>query len=303
MISERTVLILGAGASMPFGFPSGGELKREIVSLQDGDSELMRWLLVSGFDHKEVVNFARALGESPFSSVDRFLEFTHGKYRRIGCAVIATEILLKSQKLASLRDYNWMEIFFGALAPQFEEGLTDSKLMVVTYNYDCSFEFLLWRGLQSSIEPKRAEVTFNKIKVIHLHGRIAPASDSRQLPSVCCETIQDSLDVQNGIRSFHEQNADMTQFEEARRAICAAKRICFLGFGYDRVNIEHLLRGSPQPDFSDKCLCGSALDRTEVENRNVNQEFFVSEFSFGKSDWDASRFLRESGVLEKICHL
>ena len=95
----------------------------------------------------------------------------------------------------------------------------------------------------------------------------------------------------------------MTQFEEARRAICAAKRICFLGFGYDRVNIEHLLRGSPQPDFSDKCLCGSALDRTEVENRNVNQEFFVSEFSFGKSDWDASRFLRESGVLEKICHL
>jgi len=31
MIKEKTVLILGAGASKPYGFPTGEELRREII--------------------------------------------------------------------------------------------------------------------------------------------------------------------------------------------------------------------------------------------------------------------------------
>jgi hypothetical protein len=289
---------------MPFGYPSGSELKRKIVGLQDNESELMRWLLASGFSRDTIVGFAKALSESPFSSVDRFLEFTLGKYREIGCAAIATEILLRSQDLVNQREYFWMEIIFGVLAPQFEEELRDKKLVVITYNYDCSFEFLLWRGLQSSIDLQRAKATFDSIDVIHLHGQIAPSNDPQQLPSVCTDVIQDSFkNLETGIRSFHEQNPEMDQFIRARKAIQAAKRVCFLGFGYDGVNLEHLLRGSEKPDFTAKFVCGSAFQRTEIENRNVNEEFFGGRLLFGKSDWDASRFLRESGVLEKNCHL
>src|SRR6267378_303056 len=35
MIEKRTVLILGAGASMPYGFPSGSGLRRHIIEYLD----------------------------------------------------------------------------------------------------------------------------------------------------------------------------------------------------------------------------------------------------------------------------
>jgi hypothetical protein len=37
MINKPTTLILGAGASAPFGFPTGNELKEKVLSLADDD--------------------------------------------------------------------------------------------------------------------------------------------------------------------------------------------------------------------------------------------------------------------------
>jgi hypothetical protein len=304
MIAEPTVLVLGAGASMPFGFPSGAGLKSKIVSLQDGDSELMRWLLASGFSRREIVGFAETLGMSLFTSVDRFLEFTHGEFRKIGCAAIATDILLTSQQLATRRDHDWMRIAFDKLAPEMEEQLYGDRLVVVTYNYDCSFEFLLWRGLKSAIRPlKRAHDTFGKIRVIHLHGRIAPTKDPWEDFPVEPKVIQDSFNhLDKGVVPSHERNPSTKEFEDARKTILKAKRVCFLGFGYDSTNLERL-RGDPKnPSWQNvEFICGSAHGRTENENQNVNQEFFGGKLAFGGSDWDASRVLREFGVLEKIC--
>ena len=36
MISKNTVLVLGAGASMDYGFPSGEELLQDIINILDG---------------------------------------------------------------------------------------------------------------------------------------------------------------------------------------------------------------------------------------------------------------------------
>jgi hypothetical protein len=304
MITKPTVLILGAGASMPFGFPSSSDLKTEIVSLQEKESELMRLLLASDFKHDEIVDFAKTLGASLFLSVDRFLEFTLGSYRRIGCAAIAAEILLKSRDLAMRRDFDWMGILFSALAPQFEEELYDDRLTVVTYNYDCSFEHLLWKGLQSSIQIKRAQETFDKIKVIHLHGKLAPSTEPRQLLLVCPQVVKDSFeDLENGIVASHERNPDTAQFRQAREILHKANRVCFLGFGYDCTNLERLLGGPNTRQLADKFVCGSAYNRTSMENWNVNKEYFDGTFRFGKSDWETPEFLRESSVLERICNL
>ncbi|MGD1089626.1 MAG: hypothetical protein ABR955_13025 [Verrucomicrobiota bacterium] len=37
MITKPTTLILGAGASKPFGFPTGNEIKERVLSLNNSD--------------------------------------------------------------------------------------------------------------------------------------------------------------------------------------------------------------------------------------------------------------------------
>ena len=46
MIEEKTVLILGAGASMEYGFPSGEELIEDIINYLDG------FILTSNIEQK-----------------------------------------------------------------------------------------------------------------------------------------------------------------------------------------------------------------------------------------------------------
>jgi hypothetical protein len=59
MIANRTTLILGAGASKPFGYPTGVELREQIIGrlgmrVQDPIYEELlnrfRWSLVSSID-------------------------------------------------------------------------------------------------------------------------------------------------------------------------------------------------------------------------------------------------------------
>jgi len=60
MIKTRTVLILGAGASMPYGYPSGKELKRIICGrLKDSESDLSRILRRLGTSPEKLLNLEK----------------------------------------------------------------------------------------------------------------------------------------------------------------------------------------------------------------------------------------------------
>jgi len=76
MIEKPTVLILGASASMPYGFPSGEELMQEILEKIRPNSakELFRVLLKFGFKPKDIDDFYNGLKHSQKFSVDEFLE-------------------------------------------------------------------------------------------------------------------------------------------------------------------------------------------------------------------------------------
>jgi hypothetical protein len=71
MITVPTVLVLGAGASAPYGFPSGAELRRIIISslkpkLPRG--QLPTLLIASGFSIEEINDFRAELMNSNTTS-------------------------------------------------------------------------------------------------------------------------------------------------------------------------------------------------------------------------------------------
>src|SRR6266550_7993398 len=55
MIKRATALVLGAGASAPFGFPSGRTLRDNIIrDLGTGSTDLYKALATSGFDARQI---------------------------------------------------------------------------------------------------------------------------------------------------------------------------------------------------------------------------------------------------------
>src|SRR5512136_2893926 len=93
MIAPSTVLVLGAGASKPYGFPLGNELKAEIAeSLRATKEDQFNQLVECEFDAEFVVEFQSALHDSIYETIDDFLD-SRPTYRRIGSFAIAQSIL------------------------------------------------------------------------------------------------------------------------------------------------------------------------------------------------------------------
>ncbi len=88
-LSEPTILLLGAGASKPYGFPLGSELRNLLVgSHNDTIEKIVR---EHGFDAGTVNEFKEALRYSDHPTMDIFLE-KKLKFRKIGSYFIAGDI-------------------------------------------------------------------------------------------------------------------------------------------------------------------------------------------------------------------
>ncbi len=89
MIKNKTVLVLGAGASAPFGFPTGQGLKDQVCDKTLQNSGTTQLLISFGFDGDIIRSFRKALINSGRLSVDAFLEY-RDNFLDIGKTAIAT---------------------------------------------------------------------------------------------------------------------------------------------------------------------------------------------------------------------
>lgn len=202
MIPQKTVLILGAGASVPFGFPAGKRLLKIIVhELRDSTTAMSHTLRDQGFDDNTIMTFRNALKRSSRPSVDAFLE-KRPEYEAVGTAAIAAA-LLPCEREAMLFDYwlqagigrsisfrqgahecpeppdkgNWYESLSGDLDEEvsFENfGQANNKLSVITFNYDRSLEHYLHIALVNGYGKKAEKCAkqLRQIKILHVYGSL-----------------------------------------------------------------------------------------------------------------------------------
>ena len=114
MIRNNTVLILGAGASKPHGFPTGHELFVEICNCYN--SYIHQHIIEAGFSSGDVRVFITALTQSGLDSVDVFLEYRM-EFADVGKAAIAAVLLpLEGRYLFKVnKNDNWYKYVFGQL--------------------------------------------------------------------------------------------------------------------------------------------------------------------------------------------
>src|SRR5437660_2575658 len=108
-LKKKTVLVLGAGASMPYGFPSGDELRQRIItSLKNFPTKvgparpLENLLNALGIEAYHVQHFRDELARAPHITIDRFLE-NRPEFERIGkLAITATLIPLEQDSIVPM---------------------------------------------------------------------------------------------------------------------------------------------------------------------------------------------------------
>ena len=176
MINKPTVFILGAGASIPYGYPSGETLVTETVSELSQRGLLFKLCRELGFNQLEISKFAETLNLSGDKSIDAFLE-RNPQFIKLGKIAITLKLIEKEDenRLFSPGNDKW----YGDLVNELKSSSTDTfvnNVSFLTFNYDRSFDHYLFVSIMNSYEEIKGDIQcaqiVSRIPIIHLHGHI-----------------------------------------------------------------------------------------------------------------------------------
>lgn len=243
MLTNPTVLILGAGASSDYNFPLGQGLRDLVCGLKGGAT--VEIIQDAGYTLTLINEFIDTLRKSGFSSVDWFLE-ERPEYIGIGKAAIAASLIPfeNSDRLfpPHAPQNHWYELLLNVLDRPLGKFETNN-LSIITFNYDRSLEHYLFTALTTRYRSsERAAEVMSKFSIVHVHGSLGgllPLEETGRFyePTLNPETIKLATEK---IVIVGEASGETNEFERARSFLQDAKRIVFLGFGYHPESIERL---------------------------------------------------------------
>lgn len=307
MLTAKTVFVLGAGASDPYGFPTGAALTRELLGSLNKRSRSPRTppfstyelLTDAGFDDDHIQAFRTSLRDSGRLSVDAFLEHRR-EFLKVGKAAIACALLPRENHecffgLDEAKDNHWYTYLFNKLSADFD-NLEGNDVAFLTFNYDRSLEYYLVTAIQHSYAKSfdEARRKVDRLRIVHLYGSLGPLTEEdaglwRRGKIITGETARAAAD---GIRIMYAPSDTAEQFAQAKQLLSEASVVCFLGFGYHPTNIERLLEAVSQRPHGHALGTAFGLGRAErasVENQ-IKQRLPV--FHLGEPHNGTLEFLR-----------
>jgi len=257
----RRVLVLGAGASCPYGFPMGAAL---LTRLQEYDESLWQMLADCGFKHCQYVKFIRALSCQEYSSIDEFL-IAQEEHREIGKAALASTLirLERPERLETdSTPSDWYTSFLSTRNWSCDDALSREWNIpfIITFNYDRSLEYATLRYSREVLgrSPGIGRITVERdsldlvaeafvidcMPILHVYGHLGvlPQFDSPGGMYGVRRDYDPTVDV-SSIRAAREEikligdaAISMWRVMLAQSAIRCAKRIDFIGFGFHQSN-------------------------------------------------------------------
>jgi hypothetical protein len=306
MIATSTVLVLGAGASYPYGFPTAEGLKELICEEFSSPSANASEFLSneSQYTPEEFFQFREAFLRSA-PSIDAFLQrrpnfMGVGKLAIAYCLMPIENEANLYQPDRNLRGGNWYKYLAGKLDSAFEE-FGNNKLSIITFNYDRSLEHYLLNYLLNLHGKSRDECAnaLEKIPIVHVYGQLGatpyPKQGSQQYRPDQVEYFIYVKTAADGIKLYHEEAE--TASTRARELLIGAKRVCFLGFGYHQFNVARLNIGGSS-DLSTTVI-GTAQGLTGMEVQNASNRLAEAiGGSITLSDMDSLSLLRHHMFLD-----
>lgn len=285
MIKEKTILVLGAGASQPYGFPLGRDLRQQILN-NIGNPSLPQFkvLVECGFDPKFIQSFHFNLFNGIQDTIDDFLD-DRSDFREIGSFAIAQVLMsLELEDHVSVK-HDWYPFLFKLL--DFRKPEPSPIMGIVTFNYDRSLEHYLTRTTEVSFLDKvraNASQKLHALPIIHLHGQLG-AYPNR--PYGNKETLDDLREASKAVKITSDSELDDSPvYATAKRLVDEAKQVVFLGFGYHKRSLERLgllvIKDS-------RTLYGTA--HSIGENRQRILDLFQAKITLNEHNWTINDYL------------
>ncbi len=250
MRQEPTTLILGAGSSCAFGFPTGEGLRQLIISYRDRRDVCTH----IGFGRDVVRRFIDSFSRSQLNSIDAFLGRNVAD-AEVGKGLVAFALLERENEAKLFEDIgdHWYRYMLNELVNSVSvwEDLDLSWLSVVTFNYERSLEHFLTVSLGEIFDrgPDEVASKLKQLQIVHVYGSLGALHGDDVDPTPFGGIATDQLELfvrrgAKGIQVVPEGRVDSPSFRQARELLGSAGAIYFLGFGFDAVNIERL--GGPE---------------------------------------------------------
>lgn len=264
MITENTVLILGAGSNVPYGFPTMRQLRQHIVR---GFRDYYINNFTTNRDENDVKIFLRSIDRfiSRFNSstlmIDEFLsDPDNADVRKIGklaiiCAIADFERQSTFREESKDPNSDWYTSFFQQLYRDLPDGekykLWNHNFKVITFNYDRSFEHFLYDSLIGAHFNRIDEIKdgMNEIEIIHVYGRMARLEWQHDTTYDKDPLYISYGNVKSGDQ--HDRCSDNIEImfttrlkndriKKIKEIIIDANKILFIGFGFDEYNLNNL---------------------------------------------------------------
>ncbi|MGE5499763.1 MAG: hypothetical protein ACM3Q2_16955 [Syntrophothermus sp.] len=269
MITKPTVFVLGAGASVPYGFPTGAELRLSICKNFHNKLSGIRSSVAYIKNHEpdeletQCNNFTKAFMNSGNSSIDLFLS-RRREFYDLGKMAIVMEIL-EAEKASNfcedsrIPEQDWYSYLFNRMTEDIRKSedwtsIINNQVHFITFNYDRSLEYFLFQCIYNSFSLQESDWgklrnVLRNIHISHVYGQIFKLvweleTDGR-VPveqylgygrAYDFETIQESI---KNIFTIYEER-ELIKKTGIREKMFEAERIFFLGFGFAPENMEIL---------------------------------------------------------------
>lgn len=302
MVKDYTTLIIGAGASTYYGFPTGTELCNEVIYYAErihqqpfgGDVTNLRKLLASEYyrsnDYLFLKEFANDLRGAKYPTIDEFI-YENPKYNEIAKLIISYIILdreKKSKKLLNGKIKNgkkyddWLNYLWVRLKPNDKHEFNKNHLTIFTFNYDRLIEFYIIDSIKHLYNVSREEAfKLKKTPIFHVYGQTGSLDPNSQdyipygeIPNEtilykASKSIKLMYDEKNSVNKFPPDNF----YLNLEMAYNDSSYIYFLGFGYDKFNMQRI-------DFDklikikDRKILGTAyrmgaIDKEDIINKDL----------------------------------
>lgn len=308
MIKEPTLFVVGAGASVSLGFPTGASLVSSISQKLRFDldafgkvqGEEILWRAIDlyckevGGNIQEYFNAAREIssGIGLTDSIDRYVDsHSHDPtFAAVAKLAIAFFILeaeataneqyysrMQELKFLNVPENYWLASFCKLHFANYKRNDLDSifeKVAFVSFNYDRCIQNNLAIGLAKHFRLTDSEATqlVTKAKIVHPYGSLGDTfggSNSHPFPFGSRLSSTTIVAASKGINTFTE-GPNNTNFKLMMRELMDwTKNIVFLGFGFAEPNLR--LLGSSDVTKPPKQIIGTAFKMTRPNISYLDQ--------------------------------
>lgn len=277
--SQKTIFIVGAGASREVNLPIGSELKTSIArdfqsrSGASGDEVILGAIReASGGKILPFLDTCKHIRDAmPLAiSIDNFIDVHSEDERIVLCGKLAiVRTILQGEAGSSLfmnqsqgnrqlkfnqLEKTWFNSFFHLLTQNCKSSDLAKRLSSVafiTFNYDRCIEHYLYYALQEFYRIDASEVAQllrEHLEIYHPYGTVGSLPWLNQLNAMhygATPNPTQLLQLANEIKTFTEgTNELLSDVNSIRSHMKTSHRLVFLGFAFHKLNMELLIPGS-----------------------------------------------------------